>query len=268
MNISINNMKPSIAVIIPAYNSEKTIIRTLNSVKGQTRSPDEVIIVDDGSVDKTYEFVKNYIKYNNLEWVLLSQSNGGPSKARDNGIRSASTTHIALIDADDCWLPSKLEYSLEFMISQKLDVIGANVRAIDPEIKCELIRPMASIFYNPYCTSTVMFLKKKYEEVNGFDVNQRYSEDYKLWLNFLWKNNRCGKISNSLVIYANESTAQHDGLSSKLWLMQINEVGNFRLLKKLNILPAHLSVLAEIVSWIKFANRLIIKFFNILRYKS
>jgi glycosyltransferase involved in cell wall biosynthesis len=94
------------SVVIPLYNKEKEIIRTLESVFSQIKKPYEVIVVDDGSTDSGLQLVKQ--KFGNRV-KLISQQNSGVSVARNNGIREACCPYICLLDADDEWLPEYLD---------------------------------------------------------------------------------------------------------------------------------------------------------------
>ena len=92
-----------ISVIIPLYNKEKIIERTLQSVLSQDYDDYELVIVDDGSTDKSVEIVKNLLNQLNLcdRVPLISQSNGGPSKARNTGVKNTKGEWIVFLDADD-----------------------------------------------------------------------------------------------------------------------------------------------------------------------
>ena len=98
----------SISVIIPVYNRCTLINRAIKSVMEQTITPDEIIVIDDGSTDGTGNIVKN--RYPDV--ILLKQKNRGVSCARNNGINNAKGTWLALLDSDDEWLPEKLEKQL------------------------------------------------------------------------------------------------------------------------------------------------------------
>ncbi len=98
-------MMPMISVIIPAYNASCTILKTIESVQRQTLSNFELIIIDDGSTDKTLELVGT-IKDCRLK--VFSYENGGVSVARNRGLAHAKGSFIAFIDADDLWTPTKL----------------------------------------------------------------------------------------------------------------------------------------------------------------
>lgn len=97
-------MTITIATVIPAYNAATTLADALNSVVGQTRPPEEVIVVDDGSTDATRDVAESY----GAAVRCLSVKNGGVSTARNLGASAATTTHVAFLDADDLWEPAKL----------------------------------------------------------------------------------------------------------------------------------------------------------------
>lgn len=93
-------MKPKISIVVPAYNCETYIADCLESIAGQTFDAYEVIVVNDGSSDRTEEIVRDFIK-KDKRLRLLHQENAGPSAARNRGIRSASGKYIMFCDADD-----------------------------------------------------------------------------------------------------------------------------------------------------------------------
>lgn len=101
---------PTISVIIPAYNAEQTILETIKSVRQQTFSDFEIIIINDGSTDQTLKLLQN-VEDNRLK--IFSYENGGLSVARNRGITHATGEYIAFLDADDLWTPDKLELQLK-----------------------------------------------------------------------------------------------------------------------------------------------------------
>lgn len=100
---------PKISVIIPAYNAEKTIAETIQSVQKQTFPNFELIVINDGSKDRTVEIVES-IKDERLK--IFSYENGGLPVARNRGISHATGDFIAFLDADDLWTADKLERQL------------------------------------------------------------------------------------------------------------------------------------------------------------
>ena len=100
---------PIISVIIPAYNAEATIQETIESVQKQTFSNFEIVIIDDGSSDRTLDIIQ---KIADPRIKCFSYENGGNSLARNRGISHATGDFVSFIDADDLWTPDKLELQL------------------------------------------------------------------------------------------------------------------------------------------------------------
>ena len=95
-------MRPLISIIIPAYNAEVYLKECLESIKNQSYSNFEVLIVDDGSLDNTSKISKQYEKEDN-RFKYLYQDNAGPSVARNTGIKQSKGEYIWFVDADD-WI--------------------------------------------------------------------------------------------------------------------------------------------------------------------
>jgi glycosyltransferase involved in cell wall biosynthesis len=102
-------MTNKVSVIVPLFNKENFIEKTLFSLKNQTYKDFECLIVDDGSTDDSVKVVKNFIEKYDLDWQLISQKNSGQTKARNAGIHNSHGLYIAFLDADDLWTPNKLE---------------------------------------------------------------------------------------------------------------------------------------------------------------
>lgn len=94
-------IKPKVSIIVPAYNSEKTIGKFIDSVVKQTCRDIELIVVNDGSRDKTKEMVENYIVLNKLKTIkLISQKNQGMTRARNNGYKQSDGEYVWFLDSD------------------------------------------------------------------------------------------------------------------------------------------------------------------------
>ena len=101
----------TVTAIIPTFNRAATLDRALASVFGQTRVPDEVIVVDDASTDETESVVRRFPEV----LYLRLQRNSGAAHARNEGVRRARGDLIAFLDSDDVWLPHKSERQLSHM---------------------------------------------------------------------------------------------------------------------------------------------------------
>ena len=109
-----------VSVVIPAYQAEGTICRSLLSVANQTYSPSEVIVIDDGSTDNTFDkAVSMGTKFDRSELKVYKQANMGPGIARNYGVAEATGEFIAFLDADDEWVPNKIERSMIYLSSGK-----------------------------------------------------------------------------------------------------------------------------------------------------
>ena len=101
---------PTISIIIPAYNAEQTIIKTIESIQRQTFTDYEIIVIDDGSTDQTKDVVS---RIEDRRLKISAYQNAGAATARNRGIAQATGKYLAFIDADDLWTPDKLELQLE-----------------------------------------------------------------------------------------------------------------------------------------------------------
>jgi len=194
-----------ISIIIPTYNYAQYICEAIESVLNQTYKDFEIIVVDDGSTDNTKEVIKPYL--NKIKYIY--QQNSGPSSARNRGIKEAKGEYIAFLDADDIWLPQKLELQIKFMEKEKevglifSDMILFNEKGIikNSFLKQKLffnklpIKPLSStekvIYDNVFNallqenfipTNTVIAKKECFNKVGFFDETLFSVEDRDMWL--------------------------------------------------------------------------------------
>ena len=166
------------SVIIPAYNAARTIEAALASVQAQTIPPEAVLVVDDGSRDETAAIVATMPGVS-----LIRQANAGPGAARNRGAALADSEWLAFLDADDTWLPHKLECQLQLAKDQRVGVIHASgpdhVRPAPPRVG------FADLWALNWITlSSAIVRKAAFAEVGGFDEDRALIsvEDYNLWL--------------------------------------------------------------------------------------
>ena len=120
-----------VSVIIPTYNSSKSIVETLDSVLNQTHEKIEVIVVDDCSTDDTVSKIQEIERDNkNISLYQLSE-NSGVSQARNLGLDKANGEYIAFLDSDDVWLKDKLEYQIEYMKKSGYDATYTSYSRMD-----------------------------------------------------------------------------------------------------------------------------------------
>ncbi|MBT9311507.1 glycosyltransferase family 2 protein [Leptothoe kymatousa] len=184
---------PTISVVIPLYNAEKTIQLTLDSVFQQTFADFELIIIDDGSTDGSLEIVK---ACQDPRLRLFSFENAGAAAARNQGIARAQGDYVALLDADDVWTPTKLadqlaifrehpETGLVYSWSDYIDEMGEPVcpgkRVITSnDSEATYGKLLVSNFLEN--GSTPLIPLKVLREVGGFDETLSSSQDLDLYL--------------------------------------------------------------------------------------
>ncbi len=112
--------EPRISVVVPAYNAGSFLAEAIDSALEQTRPPEQVVVVDDGSTDDTAAIAGRY----GAPVLVHHQPNRGIGAARNAGVALATGDHLAFLDADDLWQPRKLELQLELLASDPgLDIV-------------------------------------------------------------------------------------------------------------------------------------------------
>ena len=122
-----DNKTPLISIIVPVYNTEKYLRRCLDSLVNQTFNDIEILCIDDGSKDNSYNIIKEFKKDERIK--LFRQENSGPAKARNVGLSNSKGEYIMFCDADDWYEPNMCELMLETLINQNVDFVicGCNV---------------------------------------------------------------------------------------------------------------------------------------------
>jgi glycosyltransferase involved in cell wall biosynthesis len=188
---------PSIAAVIPTYNAERFVAETITAVLSQTRPPDEVIIVDDGSTDSTLEALQPFRR----SARIITQPNRGAGGAYTRGFEAATADYVARCDSDDIWEPEKLERQARALAARTATDIafGGALNFGDgalevwqgpwhppPEESLRDPRLFARHMYETdcICASTAVVRRALFERLGGF-VEHHPCEDYDYWLRAL-----------------------------------------------------------------------------------
>ena len=185
---------PQVSVVIPSYNRLAMLQEAVESVLAQNEVEFEVIIIDDGSTDKTPTYLENLARGNPL--VRAEQvANRGPAAARNRGVELARAPLIAFLDSDDLWAPAKLARQLAFMardpaceIAQCQETWIRDGRRVNPGLRHQ---KQAGDFFIPslrtclVSPSAVMMRTEFFRTMGGFDEALAAAEDYDLWLRIL-----------------------------------------------------------------------------------
>jgi teichuronic acid biosynthesis glycosyltransferase TuaG len=229
---------------MPAYNSEKYIHYSIESVLLQTYQNWELIIINDGSTDLTQNIVDEYIQIDK-RIVSYYQKNGKQGKARNLGISESKGDFLAFLDSDDLWLPDKLEVQINELLESKADLVFSRAYVIDSEnnksnyVICghlgylfgyEGVELMIKMNKVPILT---VFVKKDIIISSGGFIEDYLianAEDYHLWLKLLmnkyvfWGSNR---ILASYRDYENSATAMDKLSTDKLPFVYKSLLNNF-----------------------------------------
>lgn len=131
-----------VSIVVPAYNAEKYIAETIDSVIAQTYTNWELIIVNDGSKDNTLQIIESYSK-NDKRISFITKPNTGVSDTRNTGIEKAKGEFIAFLDADDVWLSSNLEKKIAFLLNTpETDFVFSNMLQADQFLQNQTIAPV------------------------------------------------------------------------------------------------------------------------------
>lgn len=189
-----------ISVVIPLYNKEAEIERTLMSVINQSLAPREIIVVDDGSTDSSANIVRGIIEhYPKHNIRLISQTNAGVSAARNRGIDEASGEYIALLDGDDYYLTGYIAEVCRLMtyypesdcFSTGFDIVNHDKRiaAPCPEHEGEINPGVEAMLGGyPIIPSTATIRRNSLQAIGGFPVGMRMGEDQWVWVRLM----QCG----------------------------------------------------------------------------
>mgnify|MGYP004495417193 CR=1 FL=1 len=185
------------SVVIPMYNSEKTIERTIHSVENQTRYDliDEIVVVNDGSTDESIDIIKKMM-LSNSKLKLLDKSNGGAASARNLGIKNAKNRFIALLDADDIWTSKKIEVQNKILENNLfIKALGSNRinesinigRSVIKDACVYKITPMRYCIKNWPCTPSLIFDKNVFEDNSYFPEDMTHAEEGFFFLTLAYK---------------------------------------------------------------------------------
>lgn len=186
---------PTVDVIIPAYNAARFLADALNSVEAQTFTDWRIVLVDDGSQDNTPEVVAPFRERLGDKLLYIRKENGGLPAARNTAIKNSDSPFLALLDADDVWLPRRLEASLaQFQDRPDVGLVYGFVQRIDaagnvldtfatrnPHGEGRVAAYIYMRMLDLPCP-TVTFRRRCVEEVGLFDETLRATEDRDLWV--------------------------------------------------------------------------------------
>jgi len=186
----------NISVVIPLYNKEKYVGRAIESVLKQTIPADDIVVVDDGSVDNSANEV---LKFSDCRINLIRQQNSGEGSTRNRGVAEAKCDLVAFLDADDAWKPDFLlhiqrlynnfpdcgAYATAYeMMMPGNNAILLRFKEIPPTPWIGIIPDFFKLMQsgNPFCSSSVAIPKKTFQELKGFPEKITQGADRMMWV--------------------------------------------------------------------------------------
>ena len=180
-----NYSKKLVSVIMPCFNCEKTVAASIESILNQTYKNIEILIIDDGSKDNTYEILKKFQnKHKNIR-LFKNQDNLGLTKSLNILIEKSKGEYIARQDSDDISVIDRISLQYEFMEQKELDFCSSRATILYsgkkiPRSSHYLPKKIVMKFKNPFIHGTLFIKKSILLDVGKYDENFYYAQDYKL----------------------------------------------------------------------------------------
>lgn len=194
---------PLISILLSVYNDEKNIKKSIDSILLQSYKNIELLVMDDCSVDGTYEIL-NEIKDRRIK-IFRNKENQGLTKSLNTLIKNSSGKIIARQDSDDTSLPTRLEVQYRNLLKYQLDACTTrayvkNSKRVTPRYSHFLPISFVVRFKNPFIHGTLMVKKEALQDIGLYDENIKYAQDYKLFLDLLKKNYKIKVLKNKLYV--------------------------------------------------------------------
>jgi len=233
------------SIVVPLYNKEKSVSRAIESVLGQNYGNFELIIVNDGSTDKSLDVVEK-IKDERIK--IIDKKNGGVSSARNIGIENAKTNWICFLDADDYWKPNHLEVIEELQNKYREGKIYSTLVCENSEKGIQFIENSLPDDFEGYISnyftlankgtifhsSSVCVSKKALLEVGCFDTKLKHGEDLDVWFKIMMNNIAVvKKIDTAVYDLMGENRAMHLNCIYEKHLL--SKIDNYRSIKVPNL---------------------------------
>ena len=196
-----------VSVIMAAYNAEKTIEQSINSVLNQTYPAVELLVVDDYSQDRTVKLVENIMARDNRVRLIYNKENSGVSYTRKHGLEEAKGAWIAILDSDDIWAPEKLEKQIILQKKMNADLLFTGSAFMDSDgqpIDWYLHAPSEVTYrhllkQNVLSNSSSLVRKELYEKY--YAVGDGMHEDFAVWLGILKEGKKAYGVDEPLLTY-------------------------------------------------------------------
>ena len=212
---------PLVSVIMPAYNAEKYISQSIESVVNQNYQNWELLITDDRSNDNTQQIVEEYCAKDKRIKLFINKENGGAGAARNNSIEQAEGRFIAFLDADDQWLSEKLTKQVNFMLKNNYVFTFTAYQKIENYVMKGVVYPPLYTTYKKLLGGNVIGCLTAIYDTESlgkqFMPLIRKRQDMGLWLKILKLTPKAYAISEPLALYRVDSGMTQNKLKILVW---------------------------------------------------
>ncbi len=247
------NSQELVSIITPAYNSEKYISQTIESVLAQTYTSWEMIIVNDKSTDNTKDIIESYLLKDSRIKLINLENNSGVVKARNAALNAAKGKYIAFLDSDDCWKKDKLTKQLEFMKEKDyaftytsyeyMNEIGENILK---KVKIPSQQDYKQGLKNTAIGCLTVIVDR--HKVGNFEMPYlKHGEDHFTWLEIMKKGYNAYGLDESLALYRISSNS----LTSNKFKVMKYQWNNYRHYEKIPLIECCYYYLAYVLNAIK-----------------
>jgi glycosyltransferase involved in cell wall biosynthesis len=252
-----------VSVVIPCFNSAATIGRALTSVITQTQLPLEIIVVDDASSDDSCIVLRRWMaEASGVDIRLLPlPHNQGAAVARNKGWGIAKGEYVAFLDADDYWLPHKIECQYGYMQANPDVALCGHGHCFSTDrldvpdnhsLQAEWISSRRLLISNPMVTPSVMV---RADVPFRFMEGKRHMEDHLLWMEIAMSGLCVVRLNIRLTVIGKAAYGA-GGLSAQLWAMEKGDLHNYWYLRKTGNIGLPTAMLMAMLSLAKYLRRL------------
>jgi len=264
---------PKVSVIMAVYNNNRYIVESVDSVLAQSFDDFEFIIVDDGSTDGVSETLEKYAAKDNRIILLKNETNIGVAKSPNRALKVAKGEYIARIDSDDVCFVNRFQKQVEYLDkNQDIALVYSNALIIDKDSNevCCFYKPLSvekvlcNLEIHNYITnSTVMFRRKIFSTLNGYNESCRVGEDRDLWVRMRDSGYSFGYIDEILLKYRINPDSVRGENRDNYWFKlakycQWNKsrLASFRYWKKLTVLQKIEILIRTVIPFSVYVRRL------------
>tara|TARA_Y100000389_G_scaffold79634_1_gene76395 strand:+ start:19445 stop:20128 length:684 start_codon:yes stop_codon:yes gene_type:complete len=217
-------MLNKISVVMSVYNDEDNLEKAIESILSQTYTNFEFLILDDSSTDDSLSVIQKYCKDKRVK-LYINKQNLGLTKSLNILVNKSEGKYIFRQDSDDVSLPKRFEKQIEVLEKKEFKVctsraINSQNNKIIPGLSSWIPKKLAIKYKNPYIHGTLAIEKKLLKSLNNYDEEYYYSQDYKLYLDLIRKNEKIFEIKDPLYLLNTENNISSRNKNSQKYFFK------------------------------------------------